>query len=40
MGRVGYPEDIAGTALFLMSDMSRWMTGEVLIVDGGRMHIG
>ncbi len=40
LGRVGYPEDIAGTVLFLLSSLSNWMTGEVLIADGGRMHIG
>ena len=33
--RVGEPEDMAGPAVFLASDDSRWMTGQALIVDGG-----
>lgn len=33
--RLGKPEDIAYTALFLASDESGWMTGAELIVDGG-----
>lgn len=40
LGRVGYPEDIAGTVLFLLSPLSDWITGEVIFADGGRMHIG
>lgn len=40
MGKIGYPEDIANIALFLTCELSRYMTGEVLIADGGRMHIG
>ena len=35
LGRRGEPEDIAGAVLFLLSDLSRWMTGQVLVVDGG-----
>jgi 3-oxoacyl-[acyl-carrier protein] reductase len=35
MKRVGKPEDIAKTALFLASDDSAYMTGQVLTVDGG-----
>jgi NAD(P)-dependent dehydrogenase (short-subunit alcohol dehydrogenase family) len=33
--RLGEPLDIARAALFLASEMSAWMTGEVLVVDGG-----
>lgn len=35
LGRVGTPDDIAGVALFLMSDASRYVTGQCLTVDGG-----
>jgi 3-oxoacyl-[acyl-carrier protein] reductase len=35
MGRVGEPEDIADVALFLASPASRYITGQVLVVDGG-----
>jgi 3-oxoacyl-[acyl-carrier protein] reductase len=35
MGRIGTPEDIADVALFLSSDLSRYVTGQVIGVDGG-----
>ena len=35
--RLGEPWDIARAALFLASDLSEWMTGDVLVVDGGSM---
>lgn len=35
LGRIGQPEDIAKVAVFLASDDSAWMTGEVLPVGGG-----
>lgn len=34
-GRVGCPEDVDGAALFLLSRTSRFITGQVLAVDGG-----
>jgi 3-oxoacyl-[acyl-carrier protein] reductase len=36
MGRVGTPEAIAATAVFLASDAASWMTGAVVDVDGGK----
>ncbi len=35
MGRFGQPEEVAHTLLFLLSDFSRYITGEVITVDGG-----
>ena len=35
MKRGGKPEDIANVALFLASDMSSYVTGQVIGVDGG-----
>jgi len=35
MGRIGTPEDIAGPAVFLASDMAQYITGVTLPVDGG-----
>jgi 3-oxoacyl-[acyl-carrier protein] reductase len=32
---LGKPSDIAGPALFLVSELSGWMTGETLEVNGG-----
>jgi NAD(P)-dependent dehydrogenase (short-subunit alcohol dehydrogenase family) len=32
---VGYPEDVANAAIFLLSPASRWITGINLILDGG-----
>lgn len=35
LGRLGDPADLAGAAVFLASDLSRYLTGETLHVDGG-----
>ena len=35
LGWVGQPEDIAGIALALCSDAGRYVTGQVIYVDGG-----
>ncbi len=36
LGRIGVPEDIANLALFLASDESSWITGEIIASNGGR----
>jgi NAD(P)-dependent dehydrogenase (short-subunit alcohol dehydrogenase family) len=35
MKRLGVPDDVAGAALFLAADASSWLTGDVIVVDGG-----
>jgi 3-oxoacyl-[acyl-carrier protein] reductase len=36
VGRPGYPEDVANAVVFLASDYASYITGQVLLVDGGR----
>lgn len=35
LGRLGHPEDVVGVVLFLLSDQASFITGQVLVVDGG-----
>ena len=39
LGRIGQPEDIAPLVLFLASDNSNFITGQIIYVDGG-MSVG
>jgi 3-oxoacyl-[acyl-carrier protein] reductase len=39
MGRLGQPEDIGRTALFLASDDSSYITGQSIVVDGGQILV-
>jgi NAD(P)-dependent dehydrogenase (short-subunit alcohol dehydrogenase family) len=36
LGRWGTVEDVAGVARFLVSDAAAWMTGSVVVIDGGQ----
>lgn len=36
-GRMGEPEDIAAVALFLSTQSSMWIQGEIIVVDGGML---
>jgi 3-oxoacyl-[acyl-carrier protein] reductase len=40
LGRLGVPEDIAGVVAFLLSDDAAWITGQLLVVDGGLLLKG
>jgi NAD(P)-dependent dehydrogenase (short-subunit alcohol dehydrogenase family) len=39
IGRLGRPEDIAGMAVYLLSNESSWVTGAILAVDGGYLAV-
>ena len=39
LGRIGQPQDMAQAAVFLLSDDSAWMTGQVLHLDGGMSSV-
>ncbi len=40
MGRFGQPEDIARVALFLASEYADWVTGQIILADGGQSLLG
>jgi hypothetical protein len=37
IGRIGSPDDIANSIMFLLNDNASWITGAILDVDGGVM---
>jgi NAD(P)-dependent dehydrogenase (short-subunit alcohol dehydrogenase family) len=39
LGRIGTPEDVANAVLYLVSELSGFVTGENLVVDGGRTAV-
>jgi gluconate 5-dehydrogenase len=39
MGRLATPEDVAGAAVWLASDAASYVTGSVIVVDGGRQLV-
>lgn len=39
LGRLGHPQDIANLALYLASDESSFITGQVMVIDGGRFGL-
>lgn len=38
LGRTGTPDDIAGAVVYLASDAASWVTGQLILVAGGRTH--
>ena len=35
LGRVGEPEDCAGAVVFLLSPAAQYITGQIIVIDGG-----
>ncbi|MBI3013504.1 MAG: SDR family oxidoreductase [Candidatus Tectomicrobia bacterium] len=40
MGRIGVPEDLVGPCLFLLGEMSRYVTGQTIHINGGGFFLG
>lgn len=40
MNRFGHPDEVAGAAIFLASDAASFITGEILVIDGGYLASG
>jgi 3-oxoacyl-[acyl-carrier protein] reductase len=38
LNRWGFPEEVGSAALFLASDLSSFVTGQILVVDGGTLR--
>lgn len=38
-GRLGVPEEVAAAVVYLASDRARFVTGQVLYIDGGRVLV-
>ena len=38
LGRIGQPEDVADAVVFLTSDWASYITGQILLIDGGRTY--
>jgi 2,4-dienoyl-CoA reductase [(3E)-enoyl-CoA-producing], peroxisomal len=39
LGRTGHVKDIANAAVFLFSDAAAFLTGRIIVVDGGNEHL-
>lgn len=37
--RIGHVDDVANATVFLFSEAANWITGQILVVDGGNEHI-
>jgi peroxisomal 2,4-dienoyl-CoA reductase len=39
LGRIGHIQDVANSTVFLFSDAAAYVTGQVIVVDGGYEHL-